>query len=521
MSEYDYLFKVIVVGDGAVGKTAITIRFAEGRFEEHYKMTIGVDFAIKLLEISGYKVKLQVWDTGGQERFSYIRPLYYKGAMACIAIFDLTNRESFDNLPKWFQEVAENCGAIPLMLVGNKADLPDRAVTTEEGQTLSDKLGIIYYEASAKNGDNINTLFTTLGERLLGSRISTTPTAPISASIPALPPSLSISEPPKSPLIPTPPKAPAISSPPKFTPPPQPKVVRPPSPFESTSPPPSTPPSFSAAPPTLSTPPSTPKPAIFSSEKINFLEQDNSNVSSLDEALEILEVSEVGTSAEPPVEEPIVELPSFTSPPPTQTPEPIELEPIDLEPSSAPSFTSAPPTLGSFQPVQPGLEPIDLEPPVPESIDLASTFSQPTSEFTPGPPSPSEFVPFIAGPVSDKPRLVSNEPTGTWMDFLKKEVVEEEKPTIVPFLLSDYENKPDKAEEKTESPAEVILEVVPEEPEKKESKKERKKREKEEKKAQKEQKKEKPDVEGTVCPACHKTVPGGWRFCTYCGKSLD
>ena len=127
MSEYDYLFKVIVVGDGAVGKTAITIRFAEGRFEEHYKMTIGVDFAIKLIQVAGYKVKLQVWDTGGQERFSYIRPLYYKGAMAALAIFDLTNRESYDNLPKWFQEVADNCGAIPLMLVGNKVDLPRSA----------------------------------------------------------------------------------------------------------------------------------------------------------------------------------------------------------------------------------------------------------------------------------------------------------------------------------------------------------------------------------------------------------
>ena len=526
MSEYDYLFKVIVVGDGAVGKTAITIRFAEGRFEEHYKMTIGVDFAIKLLEIGGYKVKLQVWDTGGQERFSYIRPLYYKGAMAAIAIFDLTNRESFDNLPKWFQEVAENCGAIPLMLVGNKADLPDRAVTTEEGQTLSDKMGIMYYEASAKSGDNINTLFQRLGERLLGSRISTTPTAPISASIPTSPPqvnlpsppSISVSSPPTSPLISTPPKAPAISSPPKFTP--QPTVVRPPSPFKTVSAPPSTPPSaapvFSSPPPTLSTPPSTPKPAIFSNKPINFLEQDNSNISSLDEALEILEVSEVGTSAEP-VEEYFVEIPSFSSPPPTRALEPIELEPIDLEPTPPPSFTSAPPTLGSFQPAMPELEPIDLEPPVPESIDIESTFSSSGPQFSPGPPSPSEFVPFIAGPVQDKTTPVSSEPTGTWMDFLKKEIVEEEKPTIVPFLLSDYESRPAKEEEKRETPAEVILEVIPEQ---KESKKDKKKRDKEEKKVKKEDKKETPASEGTICPACHKTVPGGWRFCTYCGQSL-
>ena len=529
MSEYDYLFKVIVVGDGAVGKTAITIRFAEGRFEEHYKMTIGVDFAIKLLEIGGYKVKLQVWDTGGQERFSYIRPLYYKGAMAALAIFDLTNRESFDNLPKWFQEVAENCGAIPLMLVGNKADLPDRAVTTEEGQSLSDKLGIMYYEASAKSGDNINLMFEKLGERLLGGRITTAPSTPISASLPTSPatppsppqvnfpspPSLPVSAPPTSPLISAPPKAPAISSPPKFSP--QPTIVRPPSPFKTISPPPSPPsttPTFSSAPPTISKPPSTPKPAIFSNKPISFTEEDN--VSSLDEALEILEVSEVENSAES-EEEPIVEIPSFSSPPPTRTPEPIELEPINLEPTTPPSFTSAPPTLGAFQPAMPELEPIDLEPPVPESIDLTATFSSSEPEFSPGPPSPSEFVPFIAGPVQDTPKPVSSEPTGTWMDFLKKEVVEEEKPTIVPFLLSDYESKPDKVTEKIETPAEVMLEVIPDQ---KESKKEKKKREKEEKKAKKEDKKEKPASEGTVCPACHKTVPGGWRFCTYCGQSL-
>ena len=70
MSDYDFLFKVIVVGDGAVGKTALTIRFSEGRFQDHYKMTIGVDFAIKMIEIDGRRVKLQIWDTGGQERFS-------------------------------------------------------------------------------------------------------------------------------------------------------------------------------------------------------------------------------------------------------------------------------------------------------------------------------------------------------------------------------------------------------------------------------------------------------------------
>ncbi len=513
MSEYDYLFKVIVVGDGAVGKTAITIRFAEGRFEEHYKMTIGVDFAIKLLEIGGYKVKLQVWDTGGQERFSYIRPLYYKGAMAAIAIFDLTNRESYDNLPKWFQEVAENCGAIPLMLVGNKADLPDRAVTTQEGQTLSDKMGIIYYEASAKNGENVNSLFMKLGETLLGGKIKKPAAAPIITSAPTVPakpspppqfnlsspPSISISDPPKSPLISAPPKAPSISAPPKFTP--QPKIIRPPKP------------SFSSAPPTISKPIPA-QPAIFSNKPISIKEEDD-NISSLDEALEILEVSDIGSS-----EEPIIKIPSFSSPEPPRVPEPFELEPLELEaePSFKPRFTSKPPAFNVFEPKSSELEPIDLEPPIPESIDLETTLNASSREFTPGPPPPSEFVPFIAGPVQERPKPISNEPTGTWMDFLKKEVVEETKPTIVPFLLSDYDKKPDRPEEKDDSTPEVILEIVPD---KKDSKKDKKKKDKEDKKAKKEEKKEKPAQEESVCPSCHKTVPGGWRFCTYCGQALD
>ncbi|NVM56376.1 MAG: GTP-binding protein, partial [Candidatus Helarchaeota archaeon] len=167
MSDYDYLFKVIVVGDGAVGKTALTIRFAEGRFQDHYKMTIGVDFAIKMVQVGGKKVKLQIWDTGGQERFSYIRPLYYKGAMGCVFVFDITNRSSFEHITKWQKEVADYCTNVPALLVANKCDLPDKAVTGSEAQQMASHLGGPYYEASAKTGDNVNDLFTTLAQILI------------------------------------------------------------------------------------------------------------------------------------------------------------------------------------------------------------------------------------------------------------------------------------------------------------------------------------------------------------------
>ncbi|MDD1777750.1 MAG: GTP-binding protein [Candidatus Helarchaeota archaeon] len=138
---FDYLLKVIVVGDGGVGKTAIAVRFAEGVFKEDYKMTIGVDFSIRTIDISINdeirKIKFQIWDTGGQERFSYTRPLYYRGAVGGAVVFDLTDRVSFDHLDRWFSEVQKSCVSIPLLLIGNKADLPGRQVSREEAEEFA------------------------------------------------------------------------------------------------------------------------------------------------------------------------------------------------------------------------------------------------------------------------------------------------------------------------------------------------------------------------------------------------
>jgi Ras-related protein Rab-2A len=167
-ASFDFLFKTIVVGDGAVGKTAITFRYAVGKFQENYKMTIGVDFTIKREKINDKEVKVQVWDTGGQEKFSKIRPLYYRGALGGLLVYDVTSRESFDNLEGWLDEIQKNCTEIPIILVGNKIDLKNRKVTKEEGKKYAAKMSkrlnykIPYLETSAKTGETIKKVFTDL-----------------------------------------------------------------------------------------------------------------------------------------------------------------------------------------------------------------------------------------------------------------------------------------------------------------------------------------------------------------------
>ena len=176
--EYDYLFKCIVVGDGGVGKTALTIRFSKGFFTEDYKMTIGVDFHVKTISIDTeeegpIKVKLQIWDTGGQERFSSIRPMYYRGSLGGLLIFDLTSYESFEHLPQWIEEVRANIKTeIPLLLVGNKSDLiNEHALSNEEINSFTQKFNLYYMETSAKTGDGVGDCFYILACLMVGSGV--------------------------------------------------------------------------------------------------------------------------------------------------------------------------------------------------------------------------------------------------------------------------------------------------------------------------------------------------------------
>jgi small GTP-binding protein len=168
---YQYLFKLMVIGEGAVGKTTLVNRYVTGTFERDYKTTIGSQFAVKLCHISPDEadyatgIKLQAWDVAGQARFKAVRKMYYSGAAGIILVFDVTRRRSFTELSKWVQEADESIGGrVPTVCVGNKTDLPDRAVPADEAKRWTEDQGFIYMESSAKTGDGVADMFTVLAE---------------------------------------------------------------------------------------------------------------------------------------------------------------------------------------------------------------------------------------------------------------------------------------------------------------------------------------------------------------------
>jgi len=161
---YDYLFKLLLIGDSGVGKTCVLFRFSEDAFNATFISTIGIDFKIRTIDLDGKKIKLQIWDTAGQERFRTITTAYYRGAMGIMLVYDITNEKSFDNIKNWIRNIEEHASQdVEKMILGNKCDMNDRReVTKERGEELAIEYGIKFMETSAKASINVEEAFYTL-----------------------------------------------------------------------------------------------------------------------------------------------------------------------------------------------------------------------------------------------------------------------------------------------------------------------------------------------------------------------
>ena len=162
--DYDFIFKLIVIGDSGVGKSCLLSRYDGDPFEECFIGTIGLDFRVRTITLRGKRIRLQIWDTAGQECFRPITTHYYRGTHGALICYDITNKESFDNIKMWLQEFSRHSREnVPRILVGNKSDLDDRrSVEQSEAKEYADEMGIPYLETSAKDLKNVENAFTTL-----------------------------------------------------------------------------------------------------------------------------------------------------------------------------------------------------------------------------------------------------------------------------------------------------------------------------------------------------------------------
>jgi Ras-related protein Rab-8A len=207
-ADYDYLIKLLLIGDSGVGKSCLLLRFSDGSFTTSFITTIGIDFKIRTIELDQKRIKLQIWDTAGQERFRTITTAYYRGAMGILLVYDVTDESSFNStfflpasplvLPFWFsfasiylgitytdirnwirnieQHASDNVNKI---LIGNKADMDEskRAVPTAKGQALADEYGIKFFETSAKTNLNVEQVFFSIA-RDIKQRLAETDSKP-------------------------------------------------------------------------------------------------------------------------------------------------------------------------------------------------------------------------------------------------------------------------------------------------------------------------------------------------------
>eukprot|EP01064_Diplonema_japonicum_P000232 TRINITY_DN1016_c0_g1_i1.p1 TRINITY_DN1016_c0_g1~~TRINITY_DN1016_c0_g1_i1.p1 ORF type:complete len:205 (+),score=37.07 TRINITY_DN1016_c0_g1_i1:67-681(+) len=170
-AHYDALMKCIIIGDCGTGKSCILHMFTEGRFLEDQTHTIGVEFGAKIIKVMGKDVKLQIWDTAGQEKYRSVTRSYYRAAAAGLIVFDLTDRKTFQSVEQWLADARRFAGEdIVVMLVGNKSDLSygdQRKVTTQEATQLANDKGMLYFETSAVTGEYVEEAFLKIAKSVM------------------------------------------------------------------------------------------------------------------------------------------------------------------------------------------------------------------------------------------------------------------------------------------------------------------------------------------------------------------
>ncbi|EDR25554.1 GTP-binding protein YPTC1, putative [Entamoeba dispar SAW760] len=168
---FNHLFKILIIGESGVGKTALMQRFCDNIFEPCYMPTVGVDFKLKLMKLNNEIIKMQLWDTAGQERFRNITSSYYRGTQGVLIVYDVTDTSTFDQISSWFNEVMRKTEHNPpvIYIIGNKMDLKDRiCVQPESIERLVKKIGgIKYFFISAKDGNGVEDIFSQLGFDIL------------------------------------------------------------------------------------------------------------------------------------------------------------------------------------------------------------------------------------------------------------------------------------------------------------------------------------------------------------------
>jgi Ras-related protein Rab-8A len=165
---YDYLVKLLLIGDSGVGKSCLLLRYADDAFTTQFISTIGIDFKVKTIDIDGKRVKLQIWDTAGQERFRTITNAYYRGAMGIILIYDITDEQSFLNVTNWIRNIDQHASDhVVRQLVGNKCDMEsERAVSYSRGEALAKTYQMKFFESSAKTNHNVTESFNYIAKEI-------------------------------------------------------------------------------------------------------------------------------------------------------------------------------------------------------------------------------------------------------------------------------------------------------------------------------------------------------------------